>query len=121
MPTKKYDFPKKKGNSVHLVIFVPSTKEYDKDISSKEFNVRTKEVSRFLSKLFGGTTRVKGVGSYQLEGKDINEKVMLVETFTTPSKYDQHDKKVKKFLITKKKEWGQDSMGYEFEETMYFV
>ena len=119
--TTKFDFPKKRGNKVHLVIFVPSTKEYDKVITSKEFKNRVKEVSIFLSKLFGGTTRVKGVGSYQLEGKDITEKVVMVETFTTPKKYNLHDLKIKKFLMSKKKEWGQDSMGYEFEEVMYFV
>ena len=118
---KKYDFPKKKGNSVHLIIFVPSTEKYDKDISAKEFKDRIKEVSRFLTRLFGGTTKVKGIGSYQMDNKYINEKVVLVESFTTPSKYNLHDKKVKRFLIEKKKEWGQDSMGYEFEETMYFV
>lgn len=123
MPNK-LDFPTTKqlrgASSVHVAIYVPSTKDKDKPISSAQFNSRIEEVKRLLNS-FGGSTSIRGIGSYNLEGKTISEKVAIVESFTNPRNYKAMDTKIKAFILRKKKQWGQDSIGYEYEEKLIFI
>jgi len=120
-----FDFPtpkeRSRANNINLAIYVPSTRKLDKPISSAQFKTRINQVVRFLNNTFGGTTRVRGIGSYNLGSKTISEKVAIVETFTQKVSYDGADIKVKRFLLSKKRQWGQDSIGYEFEGSMFFI
>jgi len=118
----KKQFPAGKGLSIHAVIYVPSTSDVDKVISTVQFNRRIKETEKFLSKSFGGSTRVSGIGSY-ISSKDnlVQEKVAKVEVFTTRKNYNKNDEKIRKYLEKKKNVWGQEAISYEFEETLYFV
>jgi len=120
-----FDFPtpkeRSRANNINLAIYVPSTKNFDKPISSAQFKTRINQVVRFLNQAFKGTTRVRGIGSYNLGSKTISEKVAIVETFTKNIDYNKADMKVKKFLLLKKRQWGQDSMGYKFEGSMLFI
>ena len=120
-----FDFPTPKeisrANNINLAIYVPSTTKFDKPITSSQFKTRINQTVRFLNNAFKGTTRVRGIGSYNLGSKTISEKVAIVETFARKVTYDKADMKVKQFLISKKRQWGQDSMGYEFEGSMLFI
>lgn len=121
--TKRLDFPKGKGNNIHIIIYVPSTNAQQKYIGDSAFNSRIKQTADFLSSTFGGATRVSGVG-YWYGGKKIGlvkEKVAKVECFTKKVDYMNYDLKIKKWIQTKRRNWGQDSISYEFEEALYFV
>ncbi len=80
------------------------------------------ETVRFLNREFKGTTRVRTVGSYTTKsGKVINETGARIESFAFTRVYRRASPSIRKFLKEKKKKWKQESIGYEFEETLYFV
>ena len=113
---RNFDFPKEKGFQTRSAIYVPSTKDMSNPVSPKEFQRRTKEVKLFLNRRFGGSTTDKVVGSFtSSKGKLINEPVTVVEHFTDFKKWKNYDKEVQKFLLKKQKEWGQESIGFEFQ------
>ena len=106
----------------HLIVFVPSTQNVDVVISKKDFDARVKLTSKFLSNLFGGTTKISGTGAYQSnKGKLVTEKVAEVESFTDPASYEQKKDKLHKWILARKKDWGQESIAVEYEEDMYWV
>lgn len=122
MPNK-LDFPKGKGSNIHIVILVPSTKGINKKITKKQFKTRVMSVVKFLRSKFGGSTRVRGVGDFHSQelGKPVQEQIAKVETFTTTKDYNRVDKQIRNFLLKKKKAWSQESIGYQYEGSMYFV
>jgi hypothetical protein len=126
----RLDFPTGKGNEIHSVIVVPSTKDFDKPVSRAEFNRRAREVESFMSKTLetekgGGFTEVKAKGGWveKEDGKEkvVREPVYEVHNYTTKEVWLRNDLEVKKFVEQKKKEWGQSSIGFQFEESMHFV
>ena len=114
MPNR-LDFPKKRGLGTRIVVYVPST-EKDKPVSTREFNRRVRETQMFLSKEFGGSTRVSGVGTFIDNSNLIREDVAKVESFADSKVYRRVDKKLEKWLMKKRKEWNQFSVGYEYEK-----
>ena len=120
-----FDFPtkreKKNSNKIHAVIYVPSTKAFSKPITGREFKKRIFETANFMNRTFGGTTKIRGIGSYNMNDKIINEKIVKVETFAKVKDYQRADLKIKEFIQKKRRLWKQDSIGYEFEEEMYFI
>ena len=112
-----------RGLDTHLVIYVPTTKKVTEGISPKEIDRRVGEAVDFLNKTFGGSTRVYGVGSWVNSDTDsrVDENIIKVECFTTIEDYNKAQKDVRKFLISKKRAWGQATLSYEFEETLYFI
>jgi len=118
----KLDFPKGKGMDVHAAITVPSTTSADKPISKREHRRRAKEVETFLSKKFGGYTEVEAKGGWVSDEKGlIKEPVIVVHSYTDSKTYREHDLEVQAFIEKKKKKWKQESMAYEFEESLHFV
>ena len=102
----------------HLVIIVPST-DYDKSVGVKK---REEETQRVLSKLFGGTTSVRAVGTYMSqEGKLIKERVSEVEIFTTPQAWEKNKDALTRWLLAKKREWKQEALAIKYEEDMFWV
>jgi hypothetical protein len=124
----KLDFPKGRGYPTRIVVYVPNTK-FEKPIPKKDFDKRVKSTVDFLSKTFGGTTRVSGTGTYyhKASGKVIPDKVVKVETFSPSKDYKAKDKLVEEFLNKKVKDWKQYSVSMEYESPthrssrMYFV
>lgn len=117
---KKIDFPRGRGLSTRAVVYVPSTKKdkHGKDVavSPTEFKTRVRHTAGFLSKLFGGVTRVKGVGSwYNKKGVLVQENVAKVEAFAPTRAYKRQDVELEKYLNRKRSEWQQDSLSFEFE------
>lgn len=105
----------------HLIIFVPSTFDVDKPVTNEMFQRRVKVTSSFLSDLFGGTTKISGTGAYHSKKGLVTEKVAEVEVFTDPSSYELKKNKLHKWLMDKKKDWGQESIAVEYEEDMYWI
>lgn len=117
------DFPRGRGLNVHIVIYVPSTRNVTEKISDSEFKARIRKTYNFLTKTFLGTTRVSGIGRWvDTEGKRIvQEKIVKVESFTTVRSYKKAQDAVRKWLHKKKRAWKQNSLSYEFEEELFFV
>lgn len=113
---EKLDFPKAPDLTTRVAIYVPSTIDGVKPITTKEFAKRVSRTQRFLNKLFGGTTRVRAQGSYVMRGgKLVKENVAVVESFTTPKSWLKEDKRVLGWVMNKKKKWGQESVSFEYE------
>ncbi len=107
---------------VHIAVFVPSTKNVSQGITPKQMNMRIKSTVRFLNSKFGGSTMVKGTGSFTTDqGRIVDEKIVRVETYTTVRDYRASKKALIAWLKNKKRVWGQESIGFEFEEDFHFV
>jgi hypothetical protein len=105
-----------------LAVYVPSTKDVDKNITATELRARVKEVEKYLAELFGGFTSSEKVGGY-LSSKSaiVTEKVIPVTSFATMEAF-----KAKKATLVNKmsvwaKKWGQEAIGFEFEGDLYYV
>lgn len=120
-----FDFPKQRqlegSNNIHVIIYVPSTKEGSIPLTGREFKKRINETRRFIRTVLGGSTTVSGIGDWKDNDKIYTEDVAKVESFTTARDYDIADLKIKKWLQNKKREWGQVSLSYEFEEQLIFI
>jgi hypothetical protein len=126
MEQQQFQFPRVKKDEVdvspiQMAVYVPSS-NFDKKISDAEFQKRIKETYSFLNRAFGGTTRVRGIGSWYNDGnKLVNEKVAIVETFAKIKDYKQAQNKLKAWLKQKRKEWKQWALSFEFENDLYFI
>lgn len=105
-----------------LAVYVPSTKDVDKNITATELRARVKEVEKYLAEIFGGFTSSEKVGGY-LSSKSsvVTEKVIPVTSFATMEAF-----RAKKATLVNKmsvwaKKWGQEAIGFEFEGDLYYV
>lgn len=114
---RRFDFPKDKGYQTYSAIYVPSTQDVGKKISKTQHNKRITQVSNFMTKKFGGTTVVCGTGTYTTNNgkKIVREKVAIVENYSPFPDWKKKDQDVQKFVQNKAKQWGQESIGVEFE------
>ena len=119
---KRIKFPKKKNRKdIYTAIFVPSTNKQQKRISKAAFRKRALETMRFLSR-FGGYTTYQTHGGYLMPNKKLlKEPVAKVESYTTPRKYRRQQNNIRAFLKDKARKWGQESIGYIFEEELHFI
>lgn len=108
---------------VEQTLIVPSTKNFNEPISEKELYKRTKEVETFLSKKFGGYTQTKAEGGYYSDDKNkiVEEKVIVVKSYSTREDYLKNRKALFKQIDLWKKKWGQESIGYELENDLYYM
>lgn len=107
---------------IRTAIIVPSTTNKDEKISRADFQKRINETRAFLSRKNGGYTSVRGVGGYvKQDGGLVKENVAVVESYTTKQDFVKNKKAVESFLKRKGREWGQESMGYEHEDDLYYV
>lgn len=115
----------KKKTTFHLpieqAVFVPSTR-LDKPVSKKVFEKRIQKVKKFLSKKFGGYTAVRGAGGYYSTEKHkvIQEPVVIVESFSTKKAFNKNKKALMKKLGEWRRNWEQESIGYEHEGDLYY-
>ncbi len=103
-----------------VAIFVPSTK-MDKKVSNETYNKRVDETRVFLDKQGGGDTTSKASGGYLMSknGKLVKEDVTIVETSMTKEQYEKSKPEIENYVVTKRKDWKQDSIGYKFEDDMH--
>jgi HAD superfamily hydrolase (TIGR01662 family) len=106
-------------NPYQIKIYVPST-VIDTPISQEKHESRVKNTQRFLSSLFGGYTSAEVTGGYYSNDDGlISEPVVVVSSWATPENYQQHKGKIERFIKTKQKEWGQEAIGFEFEDDFF--
>jgi hypothetical protein len=104
---------------VQFSIIVPSTKK-DKPISKKAYNKRIRDTRKFLAEKFGGDTSIKAEGGYiDQKGKLIKENVTKVESFIDKKTYKEKKNELENFVQKKRKDWKQESIGFEFENDLY--
>lgn len=102
-----------------IKVYVPST-DLDQPVSETEFQSRIDETQEKLSELFGGFTTTEGDGGY-LSQEDglISEPVMIVTTWANPEEYLDKLKELETFLQDKQQDWGQEVIGFEFENDFF--
>ena len=106
---------------IETFTIVPSTKNKTQKVSDIVFNRRVKETQVALRTFFGGTTRVKGHGEYELKGKFIPEKVSIVYSFSRRKDFLKNKQKWINWVKKKRAEWSQDSIGIGIEGDMYYI
>jgi hypothetical protein len=99
---------------VQFSIIVPAT-ELDKNIPEKEFEKRIEDEKEYFSKLFGGDTSIKAVGSYWDGKKLIKEKAVLVTSSMSVDIYNKERKELAKHIKEKQKDWKQDTILHKIE------
>jgi hypothetical protein len=107
----------------HMIITIPST-QGQRHISQKEIDSRAREVASKMTEDFGGSTRIRGEGTYVGEDKKvIGEKVVKVEVFMDKKEWNKQQPKVQKYLIDRQKQWKQETLGVEYDrsEALYFL
>ena len=120
MPKDTFHLP------IETATLVPETNKTQKPIKTEEFKKRTIETENKLTKLFGGFTRTRTIGGYKLDkgknkGKTVREKVNKVTCFAERTKFLKHRKEFETYLQKKGKEWGQESIGLEYEGDLYYI
>jgi hypothetical protein len=121
-----YTLPSSNNPVFHLpieqAVYVPSTTSGDQPISDTEFQQRIADTQLFLSRYFGGHTTVAGTGGYISKEKGvIQEPVVKVVSFATNEAFEKHRETLKKWLLNKCVEWGQESIGYEVEGDLFYL
>ena len=123
---EKFDFPIPSSNIMELpiktAVFVPST-EIDKKVSPARFRKRIRETRNFLDRTFGGSTRMKGVGSWESSksNKIIDEDVVIVESFSTKPNYLKNDQLLRDFIQKKLVSWKQQAISVEYKNKLYII
>ena len=102
-----------------IKVYVPST-TLDQPISDRDFKSRIEETQEKLSELFGGFTTVDASGGYlsQQDGV-ISEPIIVVSSWATVEDYQSRLDDLERFLKQKKDDWGQEVIGFEFENDFF--
>lgn len=113
------DFPKMKADAnTKVAVYVPDTRDISQRISRAAHKKRAIDVEAKLRGLFGGTTTVRAVGTYSSKScpKGVCvDNILLVESYVPEEMWKEHSGEMKTFLKKKKREWGQESLAFEFE------
>lgn len=108
---------------VEQAIIVPSTRKADKPISKTLMKKRVSNVKKFLSKKFGGFTTEMGMGGYYSPEKKklIQEDVAVVTSYAGKKAFNKNRGALLNQLRKWRKKWGQESVGYELEDDLYYI
>lgn len=107
---------------LEIAVYVPSTSDVDNVISESELNDRVKEVSVYLSSIFGGYTSSEKVGGYMASNKElVIEDVVPVTSFATRGDFEKNKEKLVQKMSEWAREWGQEAIGFEIEGDLYYV
>ena len=102
-----------------IKIYVPST-QGESDISDADFEDRILFIQTALSTLFGGYTSVNADGGYIGASSELtSEPVGVVSTWATPEDYEEHLPKLEELLMYCRELWGQETIGFEFENDFF--
>ena len=107
---------------LEVAVYVPSTKDADESISKKEFESRIKSVEKYLSGLFGGFSANDVDGGYMSQEKGlITEEVYKVISFAQRDGFSSKMEKLVAQIKKWAKDWGQESIGLEFEGDLFYI
>ena len=106
----------------NFVIYVPSTSNVGDRISETELNGRVSEVEQLVADEFGGFTKTETDGGYKsYSGEIIEEDIVKVSVFSTDKAWDENEKGLIRAVKMWAKEWGQESIGFEYEGDLYYI
>ncbi|MEK7552378.1 MAG: hypothetical protein AAB534_03100 [Patescibacteria group bacterium] len=110
---------------IQQAVYVPSTSNISEQLSREKLIQRVDEVCSFLASLFGGYNVYDLTGGYVIrkkgEDKIIKEHFVRVVSFATDEAFKKNQNKLFERIAVWAKEWGQESIGYEFEEDLYYI
>jgi hypothetical protein len=109
---------------IENAVYVPSTDKTQNQIPEKAFRKRISDTENELSRLFGGFTRFNDYGGYKSDsGQVVREKGARVASFATAKDAKDPEKlnNLKKWLVKKQKQWGQETIGYENEGDLHYI
>ena len=119
------DFPTdteiRTSNNINFKVIIPSTRDKTIVVKKTTFEKRVKDLTNRLTRMFNGATVDYQFGTYMFDGKTVKENVAIISIFTTEEMYNKYDVEVQKLLVEKKHAWGQDSMGFEYQEKLIFI
>ncbi len=121
----RFPFSKKPDGVVHLpiecVVYVPSTL-FDKRIPKRAFQKRISKTADELVRLFGGCRQTMVRGHYMdRRGEIIEEDVAVLTGYGKSDRYLEKREQFLDWLLAKKKEWQQESIGFEFEGDLWYI
>ncbi len=105
--------------SESIKIYIPSTVDVNSEIDNKIFvtNTETK-----LSKIFGGTTTINGVGCWVSEKVGlVRESVKIVNSFTSLEGLDKHISEVIEICENLKSDMKQEGISLEVQGKFYVI
>jgi len=107
---------------LEVAVYVPSTKDADEVISEEEFENRVESVQKYLSDLFGGFSSNDVDGGYMSQEKGlITEEVYKVISFAQRDNFSSKMEKLVAQINKWAKDWGQESIGLEFEGDLFYI
>jgi hypothetical protein len=107
---------------LEMAVYVPSTSDVSKEISSKELNERVDIVKKRLAEMFGGYTSAGAIGGYVAQdGKLVNEKVVRVVAYGTEESFQKNKKQLVEQISKWAEQWGQEAIGFEYEGDLYYI
>ena len=120
-----FPFSTRPPGTVHLpiecIVYVPSTL-FDKKISDRQFKERIKKTAEELVALFGGCRETVATGRYMdRRGEMIEERVAVLTGYGQGNRYLEKREAFLAWLLGKKKEWKQESIGFEFEDDLWYI
>ena len=106
----------------NFVIYVPSTSNVGDKISDVELNERVSEVEELVANEFGGFTKTETDGGYKSSSGDIiEEDIVKVSVFSTNEAWADNEKRLVRAIKLWAKEWGQEAIGFEYENDLYYI
>jgi hypothetical protein len=108
------------GLSKKVAIYVPSTINVSEHIDNSKY---VEHALFLLSSLFGGATSTNNVGGYVAQnGELITENVTVVYAYCSDSSYNEENLlKIKEFCEFLKIKMGQECIGIEANNSMFFI
>ena len=106
---------------LECVVYIPST-DGDRVISPEEFAERRDQAADLLSSLFGGCRETTATGRYRAkDGTLISEEVAVLTGFGDADDYERKRQEFLAWLIDKRDDWGQETLGFEFEGDLWYL
>lgn len=125
-----YDYGFAKGGALskaykmdkNFIIYVPSTTDVGKKISRAELNKRVDEVRTYVANMFGGFSSTEVDGGYKASDGDIvEEDIVKVSVFAQDKDWKKNETKVVNKIKEWATRWGQEAIGVEYENDLYYV
>ena len=103
-----------------LVVYVPSTHK-NRPISGAQHKQRVNETVGYFTKRYGGTTRIRAVGTWKDNSGVVRERVTKVEVFLDAPVWEKNKREIYGWGKRKQTEWGQTTLAFEKDSRLTFL